>query len=216
MLAMLAVNIGTNQYLSKVDGETTAAIMHQDDLITVAAQWQVITQRNSAMGYARGFSSDKEASDYFKSALKEYIKESSEIQKYLVANATTDADKRVLEEIGRQRTSVLASTKKMGDMHESGMSGLGDVLKNEMIPTTKRYMDAIDAFVKLQKTKRDEALAQAEHARAVSMWIGIAATGIVFLIGMAFAATLVRAITQPLERVVKVAERWRKASRPAI
>jgi len=206
LAAMVIVNIATNQYLSRVEARAAVALEHQDDLITTATKWRAIIQRNSAMVYALSFSADKTAGDYFASTLKDYIKESGGIQQYLVANATSDADKRALDAMAEQRTSVLATTKKMADMHASGASGLGDILTSEMIPTNNRYMAAVDAFVKIQETARDTVKAQADHARQVASWISMAATLIVCLIGMACAAGLVRSITQPLERVVGLAE----------
>ncbi|VUZ26433.1 Methyl-accepting chemotaxis protein III [uncultured Comamonas sp.] len=180
-------------------------IAHAEQAITDAVQWRGIVNTNIERTLASILVTDDATAKMFGSRQEAGSVVSAEIQKRINANAQSDADKRVLEQIGQERSKVLVLLKKIPQARAEGTTQA--LVYQELMPVFDNYLQGFDAFVKVQETQRDRALQEAAAARRSALWAGAAGFVLLFAIGVLLTWALVRTITQPLDKVIRATER---------
>ena len=206
--AMAAVGYFTDRQSRLAQREADAALQEQEQLITLATQWKGMTEINTQRVLVTTLSTEPNVVEPFAEQLRQGITEISALQKRIVAAATSEADKKALEDVAKARTAVLALTKKSVEVRASGDAAASQkFIDTEMLPATVVYLDALGAFVKLQERQRDEARSHAEEAREHASRLGMLGTIVVFGLATVCATLLVRSINEPLSQSVRLAER---------
>ena len=206
--AMAAVGYFTDRQSRMAQREADAALQEQEQLITLATQWKGMTEINTQRVLVTTLSTEPNVVEPFAEQLRQGITEISALQKRIVAAATSEADKKALEDVAKARTAVLALTKKSVEVRASGDAAASQkFIDTEMLPATVVYLDALGAFVKLQERQRDEARSHAEEAREHASRLGMLGTIVVFGLATVCATLLVRSINEPLSQSVRLAER---------
>jgi methyl-accepting chemotaxis protein len=207
LLAMLVVAGWTESRTSRITEEAIKSISADDDKITTTVRWRDATENTTNMIIGSAITSDAALATLYDSKVQTMVAQISEIQAKVIRSATTDEDKKNLEEIGALRTLARGLIGKLKEVKQAGDAAATQaVVDKELIPGVARYIEGLDKMAKLQEKQRDDALLQMQAARQQSAMIGYVLVALVFAIGVLLAAALVRSITGPLERAVKLTE----------
>lgn len=151
--------------------------------ITTAIKWRGLIAANVERTLALSASLDPAITDAFAENNKNGIAESAAMQKLILEQATSEADKRALAVVGERRNVVLATVKKLDELKALGdAAGMRAVVKEQFMAAIAGYVRALDDFVKAQEQARDAAKVglQADADRAELMSY-VAMAGVVLL-----------------------------------
>lgn len=208
LLATTAVTVLLQQSARRIHDESTAKLRSADELITLVTQWRMISQRNTDRTLATHLNRDDADSAFFAQRLKDGIAESSDLQKRIGELAQSDRDKAQAEQMQEKRKAVLAVIPKIGALRKQGdMDGARKLVEQEFMPALAGYDKAQLDMLKLQESKRDEALAQAQASLDRNATWAVVQVVSVLLVALAATALLLRSIVGPLGTAVASAER---------
>ena len=207
LIATVAVGVWT-QYSAYRAGTAAAERTRQaHELITLVTHWKAISQANTERTLASTVSTEPAVAQMFAERLKTAISGSSEMQKRILGLATTDEDKKVIEQVAARRAVLLATLKKVTELKQGGdQAAVMTALNQEFLPVVAQYEAAQAALLALQEQRRDDIQKEAEAAVARATIVGVLGVTAVFALGLAWAAVLVRSINHPLLQAVAMAE----------
>jgi methyl-accepting chemotaxis protein len=78
------------------------------------------------------------------------------------------------------------------------------MVDDQLTPTVAQYYALLDQMIKLQEQQRDGAVVKMKAADQQAMTVGVILIGIVFGAGVLLTIALVRSVTQPLERAIRL------------
>ena len=207
LLAMLIVVAWTQTRASRATEEAMASIAAYDDKITTTVQWRGAIENTTNLILGGAITTDAALAKSFDAKVQANVARISDIQAKVAKSATTDEDKKALEEIGVVRTVARGLIGKIKEVRQGGDAAATQaVVDNELTPSVARYMDALDKMVKLQERQRDDAVQQLQAARQQSLMIGFGLVALIFATGVLLAMALVQSITRPLERAVALTQ----------
>ena len=207
LLSMLAVAIWTQNRTSRITEEAMTSISAYEDKITTTVRWRGAIENTTNLIMGGAMTSDQALAALYDSKVQSLVAQISEIQAKVIKSATTDEDKKTLEDIAAVRVVARGLIGKIKNVKKGGDAAATQaVVDKELTPTVARYLEVLDKMVKLQETQRDVALQQMQAARQQSAMIGFALVALVFAIGVVLTALLVRSITGPLERAVTLTQ----------
>ncbi|MFY9513135.1 MAG: methyl-accepting chemotaxis protein, partial [Rubrivivax sp.] len=148
LLAMTAAALVSQRFASLAMLDGIAELHTYEDRITVATRWKGSTETNTQRVVALALSQEPLVTQTFAPLLKAGIEGISELQKKIVAEATSEADKAALAVVGERRTVVLGLTKKLDTMKAGNdAAATRAVVDNELMPAVATYLGAIDEFL---------------------------------------------------------------------
>ena len=207
LLAMLVVALWTQSRTGRITEEAMSSISAYEDKITTAVRWRGAVESTTNMIVGGAITTDVALNTLYDSKIQTMVAQISEIQAKVAKNASTDADKKMMEDIGVVRVVARSLIGKIKDVKKAGDAvATQAVVDQELMPTIARYYELIDKMIKLQEKQRDDALMQMQSARQQSSMIGFGLVAFVFAVGVLLTAALVRSITEPLARAVKLTE----------
>jgi len=207
LMAMLVVAVWTQSRTSRITDEAMSSIAAYDEKIITTVRWRGATENTTNLIMGSAITTDPALAKLYDAQIQTLVAQISEIQAKVSKSATTDEDKKALEEIAALRTVARGLIGKLKEVKLAGDAAVTQaVVDQELIPGVARYIGALDKMVKLQEKQRDAALLQLQAASQQSAWIGFGLVGLVFAMGVMLAAALVRSITGPLERAVKLTQ----------
>src|SRR5450830_156660 len=173
LVAMLVVAVWTQNRTSHITEEAMSSISSYEDKISTTVRWRGATENTMNMIVGGAVTTDTALTKLYDSKFQTLVAQITEIQAKVVNSATTDEDKKLLEEIAGLRTVARSLIGKIKDIKPKGDDAATQaVVDQELIPGVTRYVDALDRLVKLQERQRDEALKQMLDARQQSSLIG--------------------------------------------
>jgi methyl-accepting chemotaxis protein len=207
LLAMLVVAAWTQSRMGRITEEAMASISAYEDKITTAVRWRGAVETTTNMIVGGAITTDAALTALYDSKIQIMVAQISEIQARVAKNASTDADKKMMEDIGVVRVVARGLIGKIKDSKKAGDPvATQAMVDQELLPTIARYYELIDKMIKLQETQRDEALQLMQTARQQSSFMGFGLVVFVFAVGVLLTAALVRSITEPLSRALKLTE----------
>jgi len=208
LVLMLAISLWSQQRASALADEALTRIRSYDERITTAVQWRGAIETVGERVMASNASADAGLVTLFDARVKAGVAAITELQKKVVAQATSPADQAALQRIAAERSAVLELNKKARELQLASSSAAvpTEFVQSSYLPAIGRYVAAMDEFVKLQEQARDAAVAQMQSQRGDAAFAAVAGAVVVLLAGVVLAAVLVRAMSQPLAHAVKVAE----------
>ena len=191
---------------SQVDSQ--AEQQQQQSKFELALRWRGLTETNAARAAAGILSSDPVVAQTIKPDVDATTAKISEIQKSLEALATSDEEKAAMAAIAQTRAAYIAVRSEVVKIKSGGdIPAAVDALKARMLPAVATYLDAQQAFVKLQQARSDLMRDAVSVDRMRTVWSLSTILSLVVL-GLATGSWfLVRAISGPLATLARQAER---------
>ncbi|MES2877193.1 MAG: methyl-accepting chemotaxis protein [Pseudomonadota bacterium] len=207
LIAMLAVAVWTQSQTSRIMEDAMASIASYEDKITTTVRWRGAIESTTIMIVGGAVTTDQALATLYDAKIQTLVAQISEIQAKVIKVASTDEDKKTLEEIAALRTAARGLIGKIKEVKLAGDAAATQaVVDNELTPTVARYLGALDKMVKLQEQQRDAAVQQMQAARQQSSMIGYGLVALVFALGVFLTSALVHSITRPLERAVTLTQ----------
>ena len=206
-VAMLAIAAWAQTNSARVMDRSLRDVLHAEATISTLLRWRGATETATSMVMGSSVTSDSALEARYNARVKELIAEISRLQEQVVQDASTPDDKAALENVARARTGLLAMTARAGEMKKSGVTdGLQAFVDREYMPAVNNYLKTLDDYIALQERERDAAQAASERERFRGSMLGLAGIVLVFLISIGLIYALVRSISQPLARAVRLSE----------
>ncbi|WP_417282949.1 methyl-accepting chemotaxis protein [Comamonas sp.] len=205
LVMMLAVSL----WAQHTAGQTMQAGMRTqadfDSRINLALQWKGATETTGERVLTSNVTADEELTALMDERVKAGVGINSQLQAQVVKLAQSDADKKALEQISAVRTEVLALNKQAREIKQTGdIAALRNFIQQQYLGAITRYVDSLQAFVKLQEQQRDAANLLTQQAQQHAAWWAWAVQGVVLLAGLGLALALTRSITRPLAEAVEL------------
>lgn len=178
------------------------------EMVQISTEWTGLTQSNAVRSQAILITPGSTASDAFKDAIAATSAKISVLQKEIDRMSLTAQDKTQLQKIASLRDAVIALRAKARETKDNGNEEEAIQLMNDQyLPATARYIDAQLAFVKMQQEHAAQMHIETEarrQANSTGILIGLAV-----IIATIFAGTawLVRSIRTPLAQANELAAR---------
>ncbi|MBY0236344.1 MAG: HAMP domain-containing protein, partial [Burkholderiaceae bacterium] len=180
----------------------------QQQVFELALRWRGLTETNAVRTTAGILSSDPNVAATFKPEIASTTAAISEIQKQLEALADDASEKAAMALIAQRRSAYIDVRTEVGKLKTAGdMPAAIAALNSRMLPAVSAYLDAQQAFVKLE-TERSQAVRDTAAAdRMRTLWT-VSGVMSAIVIGLAISTYfMVRSITTPLTRLARQAER---------
>ena len=207
LLSMLLVALWTQSRNNRITESAMASISAYEDKISTTVRWRGAIETTTNMIVGGAITTDMALTKLYDVKIQQMVDQISVIQSKVAQNATTDEDKKAMEDIGAIRTVARGL---IGKIKASKLAGdpvaTQAMVDKELLPTVARYYELLDKMIKLQERQRDDALLQMQATRQQSAMIGMALVALVFAGGVLLTIALVRSITEPLERAVRLTQ----------
>ena len=207
LFAMLLVAMWTRYNTSSANNAAQAEIEQLQDRVVSSTRWRGMVETAVTMSVGGAITTDADLASQYEEKVKALSGRMSKLFGEIKESSTLDDDKKALEKVGAARQPVLASIGKTRELRTAGDAAATKVYVDQtFLPAIATYLAAIDEFVALQVQHSNEAKARAVAKEARSDAVGVVAVLILLALGVLSAIVLVRSITQPLQRAVKVAD----------
>jgi methyl-accepting chemotaxis protein len=207
IVATLLVLVGLVSYrLDRLETQSAAAQAAMMQRVMKSTKWSGLTAMNAVRAEASLLSSDPAVGSAFKDPTAATSTQITEIQKSIVEEASSEADKAQLEKIASSRKQVLDSRARAQQLKKDGKAEEAvALLQGEVKSTVTAYLGEQRKFVEMQEQSllKSEADAKAERAllfNVISLGLAVLVFGV-----LAGAYWLIRSIQQPLQQANTVA-----------
>ena len=207
LLVLMAAVAGTAQLRASNAMETALAeVQRYEDQINAATQWRGLSAANNDRTLALLMINEAEVVDFFQKRRDDDSKAITVLQKQITDSDNSEAGRKALALVAERRTAMMAVRAKFDAVKSQGdFAVIQDYALNQLEPSSKAYIEALNGFVQVQEQRRDAATAQAAETRRRATLTGLVSAIVVFAAGILLAALLVRSITRPLARAVAAA-----------
>ncbi|MBX3622338.1 MAG: HAMP domain-containing protein [Rhizobacter sp.] len=207
IMALVAVAAASQRLSAVAMQDAMEDLQAHDELIREATNWKGMTATNFERVLITTLSNEPAVTDAFSGKLKQGIADISVLQKHIVEQASTEADKAALATIAERRARVLDLTKKSQEVKAQGdAAATRAFVEKDLSPAVETYLDGLGDFVKLQESHRDAVKKEAFAARMRSAAMGLAAMAVVVVLALLSVRFIVRSIANPLDRAVAASE----------
>ena len=206
LVSMLVIAAWAQTNSARVMDNAITTLAIYEARISDALRWRGQTETATKMIVGATITTDAALAQSYGAQTKEIIASISKLQEKIVKEATSPQDKAALQAVADARTQVLALTAKTSEVKASSTPEQTQAfVEREFLPSINAYLQKLDQFVTAQEQQRDQVRAEAEEERRTGSFTGLALIVLVFAIGIALAVAMVRSITAPLDRAVRVA-----------
>jgi len=172
--------------------------------LSLSERWGRAIESNTARNWVVFFATDEKVKDRVRGEMKEVVKMQTERIKRMQEIANSDADKRLLDEVSRQRDGYQGLRNDLLKRKEAGEDVGAEVLA-KLFPSAQAYSDAVEKLVQGQRDSMTATKEQAEQAGLVGM-IALGAGGtLAMLLAALLAWRVTRSVTQPIAAAQQVA-----------
>ena len=208
MGALLCLGGGLLYALGQNDATIRNQVIDYDQRIRLAEKWSGITELAINSVTIAAQTSDPQMVAMLSARTKDAAQRASQVQQLLQGRLDSDEGRQYLARIQDARSKVLALDKQLSDMRGRGESEQANqVLQQDFLPAAEVYKQAQQDMVALQERLRDRVVAEGQALRQQLLWVALGVTVLVVLLALAFARTMVRQVTQPLDRAVALTRR---------
>ncbi|WP_054021979.1 methyl-accepting chemotaxis protein, partial [Piscinibacter sakaiensis] len=208
VLALLAAIVALSVFQLQRSGASVGLMRDYQERAEAASAWSAKTYLNISRAVAIAKAAGQpEMEAYFAPLVKQTSAEISELQKLLQERVTSEQGKAMLATIAERRDAYLAERKQVFELLKKADAVAADsALKERMLPTSQRYVEAMAALQAFQARMADEHVAEAarEIERARLALLGLLAAALAA--GGLIAWAITRSVTRPLQEAVGVAQ----------
>ncbi|MEG0044611.1 MAG: methyl-accepting chemotaxis protein [Comamonas sp.] len=206
LLGMLVVNAGSLVYLHNVNTTIADNVDRTQTAATLAREWRNLTETSIDRSIVAAISSEENLVVQQRQLMTQGIERINALQKQVVETARSEESQKALEGIAEHRRKTLevnAAVQKARS--NSDFAATYDLVEKQLRPISKAYIDAQEAFVRLQEQHRDQAKRNGERLRSNAYWVSGSVCGLLVLLGLVMAVLIVRSVTHPLNEAVALA-----------
>ncbi|ALV08836.1 methyl-accepting chemotaxis protein [Roseateles depolymerans] len=180
----------------------------QQQRFELALRWRGLTEANASRVQGGLAANDMAVAEAMKADIARTTETITEVQKQLEALVDDDADKAAMATVAERRKAYIAARNEAMKLKSDGqVEASHAALKQKVVPAIEQYLEAQQAFVKLQQAKATALREAAGAERMRTVW-GVAAVMSVIVLLLAVAtAYFVRTISTPLKQLVVQAGR---------
>ena len=191
--------IGTMRTLSEQLGTLDA------EKLSLSERWGRAIEANTARNWVVVFATDDQIKARVRSEMAEVIKVQTERLKRMQEIATSDEDKRLLEDITRQRDAYQAMRGAMLKRKDAGEDIAAEVL-DKLFPAAAAYQAVVEKLIVRQRDSMGETKARAEAAaRDATIALSLGG-GLAVLLAIWMAWRLTGSIAGPINQAKRVAQ----------
>ena len=208
MGALLCLGGGLLYALGQNDATIRNQVIDYDQRIRLAEKWSGITELAISSVTAAAQTSDPQMVAMLSERSRTTAQRASQVQQQLEGRLESEESRQYLVRIQEARSKVLELDKQLSAMRGRGDSEQANqVLQQDFLPAAEVYKQAQLDMVALQERLRDRIVAEGQALRQQLLWVALGVTVLVVLLALAFARTMVRQVTQPLDRAVALTRR---------
>ena len=202
-LTTFAMHIATRKAAQNALAET----LTYEGRIQNAVLWKGMVDTTIQRQVATALTADPAVANYFEAPAKEAIIAITALQKQIAEQATLPPEKYALATIAERRSAILDVLKTLDRQKKAGdVEGASAAVQQQLLPVLDGYMSALNDFIKVEGSLRDQATVQAAaHASTVES-ISAGVFALVFIVSLSSVALLVRSICEPLDVAVAAAD----------
>jgi methyl-accepting chemotaxis protein len=211
ILALLTIMLAIGSFATwraySIEAEAASSLAKIQSTIARAYQWKGMTETAITRKMAVAVSSDPSVGKLFtKESMDNDAKKIAELRTSISKEAQTAEEQALMKVVGTRAVALVAAGDKASALRDSGnIAAASALVHSEYAPAANDYFAAIDAVVQLQVGAAESVQAQAQGRRDGLIIVGSLCAVLVFAIGMAVAAMLVRSIRKPLQESVEIA-----------
>ena len=210
-LGLLLCNVlvagGLFSYLQNVEQRVSAAVQATDKRINLALRWQALTLQSVEAALASVLSSEEHLIAQLSQKARGLMQQAGGLQQQVQADAQSEVDRSGLARVEQERKAVLDIYEQAYQARDLGKAWEAQKLVDEqLIPASRRYVQAQDAFIEAQQQQRLDAeqhgREQTVIAKRMAMGVGL----FMGLVGALLSLATIRSITTPLSEAVQLAQ----------
>jgi len=210
-LGLLLCNVlvagGLFSYLQNVEQRVSAAVQATDKRINLALRWQALTLQSVEAALASVLSSEEHLIAQLSQKARGLMQQAAGLQQQVQADAQTEVDRGGLAKVEQERKAVLDIYEKAYQARDLGKAWEAQKLVDEqLIPASRRYVQAQDAFIEAQQQQRLDAEQQGREQTAVAKRMAVGVGLFMGLVGALLSLATIRSITTPLSEAVQLAQ----------
>ena len=210
-LGLLLCNVlvagGLFGYLQNVEQRVSAAVQATDKRINLALRWQALTLQSVEAALASVLSSEEHLIAQLSQKARGLMQQAAGLQQQVRADAQNEVDRGGLTKVEQERKAVLDIYEEAYRARDLGKAWEAQKLVDEqLIPASRRYVQAQDAFIEAQQQQRLDAEQQGREQTAVAKRMAMGVGLFMGLVGALLSLATIRSITTPLSEAVQLAQ----------
>lgn len=210
-LGLLLCNVlvagGLFSYLQNVEQRVSAAVQATDKRINLALRWQALTLQSVEAALASVLSSEEHLIAQLSQKARGLMQHAGGLQQQVQAEAQSDVDRSGLARVEQERKAVLDIYEQAYQARDLGKAWEAQKLVDEqLIPASRRYVQAQDAFIDAQQQQRQDAEQHGREQTAIAKRMAVGVGLFMGLVGALLSLTTIRSITTPLSEAVQLAQ----------
>ena len=210
-LGLLLCNVlvagGLFSYLQNVEQRVSAAVQATDKRINLALRWQALTLQSVEAALASVLSSEEHLIAQLSQKARGLMQQAGGLQQQVQAEAQSDVDRSGLARVEQERKAVLDIYEQAYQARDLGKAWEAQKLVDEqLIPASRRYVQAQDAFIDAQQQQRQDAEQHGREQTAIAKRMAVGVGLFMGLVGALLSLTTIRSITTPLSEAVQLAQ----------
>ena len=210
-LGLLLCNVlvagGLFSYLQNVEQRVSAAVQATDKRINLALRWQALTLQSVEAALASVLSSEEHLIAQLSQKARGLMQQAGGLQQQVQADAQSEVDRSGLARVEQERKAVLDIYEQAYQARDLGKAWEAQKLVDEqLIPASKRYVQAQDSFIEAQQQQRLDAEQHGREQTAIAKRMAVGVGLFMGLVGALLSLTTIRSITTPLSEAVQLAQ----------
>ncbi|XGB17128.1 HAMP domain-containing protein [Comamonas thiooxydans] len=210
-LGLLLCNVlvagGLFSYLQNVEQRVSAAVQATDKRINLALRWQALTLQSVEAALASVLSSEEHLIAQLSQKARGLMQQAGGLQQQVQADAQSEVDRSGLARVEQERKAVLDIYEQAYQARDLGKAWEAQKLVDEqLIPASRRYVQAQDAFIEAQQQQRLDAEQHGREQTAIAKRMAMGVGLLMGLVGALLSLTTIRSITTPLSEAVQLAQ----------
>ena len=210
-LGLLLCNVlvagGLFSYLQNVEQRVSAAVQATDKRINLALRWQALTLQSVEAALASVLSSEEHLIAQLSQKARGLMQQAGGLQQQVQADAQSEVDRSGLVRVEQERKAVLDIYEQAYQARDLGKAWEAQKLVDEqLIPASRRYVQAQDAFIEAQQQQRLEAEQHGREQTAIAKRMAMGVGLFMGLVGALLSLATIRSITTPLSEAVQLAQ----------
>ncbi len=210
-LGLLLCNVlvagGLFIYLQNVEQRVSAAVQATDKRINLALRWQALTLQSVEAALASVLSSEEHLIAQLSQKARGLMQQAGGLQQQVQADAQSEVDRSGLARVEQERKAVLDIYEQAYQARDLGKAWEAQKLVDEqLIPASRRYVQAQDAFIEAQQQQRLDAEQHGREQTAIAKRMAMGVGLLMGLVGALLSLATIRSITTPLSEAVQLAQ----------
>jgi methyl-accepting chemotaxis protein len=206
-LALLVLMGGLLSHLLDLGDRAARTAQLSEERINLAVRWRGMVALDAHRAVIQMGTSDTALAGRMEKESGAGTQAITTVQNKVKELVVSDEGKAQLERIGAARSQALEVIRQAAALRGQGDGAAATALVNDKLqPLVTAYVGELDSFIQLQERRRDEAAQRTQEQRQRALWVSLAVCAVVVLGALALSAWLVRALTEPLQRAVGLAD----------